>query len=303
MKAPGKRTRRALLFVALLGVVGATVLYATRLSWGPGMIITAPSPAYATAALPSGVRRALEIERDEARVRAWLIEPTSVPRGTLLMLHGIRSSKAALLPAAQRHAERGFRVVAVDSRGHGESSGPFLTYGVKEAQDLRAITSALEGEALLTPPLIVLGTSYGAATAIQYAALDERVDLTIAVAPFASLEDVVPAYIDWILGPLAALVPSSIAREVLDECERVADFDPARASPLDAATRIQGPVRILHSQDDERIPVEHARRIARALTDGELIEIRGASHTETAGAPAVQDAIDSWLEEAALRAP
>lgn len=298
MKGPGKRTRRVLVFLTLLGVAGASVLYATRLSWGPGMIITAPSSAYAPAALPSGVRRALEIERDEVRVRGWLIEPTSVPRGTLLMLHGIRSSKAALLPAAQRHAERGFRVVVVDSRGHGESSGPFLTYGVKEAQDLRAISDALEDEALLAPPLIVLGTSYGAATAIQYAALDERVELTIAVSPFASLEDVVPAYIDWILGPLAVLVPSSITHEVLDECERIADFDASRASPLDVAPLIRGPVRILHSRDDERIPVEHSRRIAAALGDGELIEISGASHTETGRATEVQAAIERWLDEA-----
>ncbi|MFT5357867.1 MAG: pimeloyl-ACP methyl ester carboxylesterase [Polyangiales bacterium] len=298
MKAPGKRTRRAILFLVLAGVAGVAVLYMTRLSWGPGMIITAPSSAYAAVSLPSGVERAIEIERDAAIVRGWLVEPASPPRGTLVMLHGIRSSKASLLPAARGHATQGFRVLVVDSRGHGESSGPFLTYGVKEAQDLLALTSALEAEGLLSPPLIVLGTSYGAATAIQYAALDERVDFTIAVAPFASLQDVVPAYIEWILGPFAGLVPAHIVVEILDECQRLADFDPTDASPLNAAARIRRPVRILHSQDDERIPIAHARDIAAALEDGELVEIAGASHTETGGGPEVEATIDGWLEEA-----
>lgn len=299
MKSRRSKLRQASLLLFITAAVGAGLLYATRLSWGPGMIITAPSPAYAPGELPAGVARAIEVERDEAIVRGWLLEPAHSPRGTLLMLHGIRSSKSALLDAAQRHAAEGFRTIVVDSRGHGESSGPFLTYGVKEARDLVALTDALEGDALLSPPLIILGTSYGAATAIQYAALDPRVDFTIAIAPFASLHDVVPAYIERVLGPLAGLVPSSMVEEILGECQRLADFDPAHASPLEAAARIHHPVRLLHSQDDERIPVAHARRIAGELEDVELLEIEGASHTDTPSAAGVQATIAGWLDDAA----
>ncbi|GAB5540381.1 MAG: hypothetical protein SangKO_001410 [Sandaracinaceae bacterium] len=278
-------------------MAGALSVYATRYSWGPAMIVGAPSPAYAPTPLPTGVARAVEVERAGARVRAWLLEPGSALRGTLLVLHGIGDDKRSLLSTARGHAARGFRTLVVDSRGHGESSGRYLTYGVEESRDLRALVDVLEAESLLRRPLIVLGTSYGAATAVQYAALDERVDSTIAVAPFHSLVEVVPAYVEWMLGPLEALVSAELLTDVIEASGRRAHFDPAAASPFLAAGRIRAPVRIIHSRDDERIPVAHARAIAARLVDGELVEIDGASHNETGSADGVSATIAAWLDE------
>ena len=288
---------RRCMILAGLGVMAAASLYATRLSWGPGMIIPCPDPQYTAGPLPTGVSRAVDIERDGVRVRSWVLEPPGPPRGTVMLLHGIRSNKERHLPAARDYAARGFRTIAVDSRGHGESSGRYLTYGVEESEDLRALADALARESLLAEPLVVVGSSYGAATAIQYAALDSRVDLTIALASFASLEEVVPAYVEWILGPLAVLVPDGVVVDVLAESARVAEFDPADACPRCAAARLTAPLRLVHSEDDERIPLAHARAIAAAAPDAELVVLHGASHGETGGASGVRTAVDRWLAE------
>ncbi len=300
MNEPPHRSRawrRRLVALGALGLAGALSVYATRYSWGPAMIVGAPSPAYAPTPLPTGVARAVEVERAGARVRAWLLEPGAALRGTLLVLHGIGDDKRSLLSTARGHAARGFRTLVVDSRGHGESSGRYLTYGVEESRDLRALVDVLEAESLLRRPLIGRGTSYGAATAVQYAALDERVDSTIAVAPFHSLVEVVPAYVEWMLGPLEALVSAELRTDVIEASGRRAHFDPAAASPFLAAGRIRASVRIIHSRDDERIPVAHARAIAARLVDGELVEIDGASHNETGSADGVSATIAAWLDE------
>ncbi len=74
------------------------------------------------------------------------------------------------LRSAYRHVvpgliERGFRVVTVDLRGHGESSASFPTYGPEEVgRDLVALLTAL-GE-----PAVLVGHSASAAAAVWAAA-------------------------------------------------------------------------------------------------------------------------------------
>ena len=271
--------------------------------WGPDLIVPSPSPAYAPVDLPAQVSTAIEVERAGATVRGWLLEPETgrdrvSPRGTLLLLHGIRDSKTSLLSAAEGHARRGLRVLIVDSRGHGESSGPYLTYGVEESQDLVALVDRLEERGLLAEPLIVHGASYGAGTAIQYAARDPRVRLTIAQSPFASLEQVIPAYLEWIGGPLSAFVPKLLVDSVLDECRERAHFDPAEACPLCVVHRIRTPLRLVHSRHDERIPFGHSQAIRDAAPDAELLLIADAGHNTTGAAPGVSDAVHAWIEQA-----
>ncbi|MEM7607450.1 MAG: alpha/beta fold hydrolase [Myxococcota bacterium] len=294
------RLRRALLIALGLPALALGALYVTRLSWGPGLIVPAPDPTYAPRPLPRGVDRAIESERTGARVRAWVLEPPGAARATLLMLHGIRSSKTTRLADGRRYAQQGFRVVLVDSRGHGESSGRWLTYGIEESRDLIALVDVLEGEGALAAPLMVHGVSYGAATAVQYAAADARVATTFAISPFTSLRAVARAYAEWIAGPVGTFMPESMLDDVLREAGRQGSFDPEAACPLCAATDIQGELIVAHSRDDERIPFAHAEAIVDAA-GGPLVEVRDASHNQTGASEVVRRSVDEWLRRAADR--
>ena len=262
------------------------------------MLVLAPAPDGEREALPAGVHEAIEVERAGARVRGWLLEPaTGRARGTLLMLHGIRDRKRNLLGRAREHAARGHRVIAVDSRGHGESSGRYLTYGVEEARDLVAVLDALAARQPLVKPLAVVGSSYGAATALQLAALDPRVDRVVAIAPFASLREVVPAYLAWILGPPGRWLPAQLVDELIDGAAAQANFDADDACPRCVASRIAAAVLLVHSRDDERIPWQHSVAIARALQSRhELLLVNGASHVRVGDAPGVAEATQRWLD-------
>jgi len=65
-----------------------------------------------------------------------------------------------------------YRAVVPDLRGHGRSSGDFLTYGALDAHDLSQLANALDEKGLLSGKLGVVGTSYGAATAIEFAGVE-----------------------------------------------------------------------------------------------------------------------------------
>ena len=53
-------------------------------------------------------------------------------KGTIILLHGIRSSKNTFLDLSTFLAENGFNSVALDSRAHGESGGQFCSFGVND---------------------------------------------------------------------------------------------------------------------------------------------------------------------------
>jgi pimeloyl-ACP methyl ester carboxylesterase len=291
-----RRMRRRAL-AATLAVIVLALLWIVKDAMAIGAIITPPSPDYHAGPIPPEVTRAIEIERDRARIRGWVIDPDRTPVGTIVLLHGIRSSKEDQLPRAVAFAREGFRAVVLDHRGHGESSGRWLCYGARETHDVVAILDGLEADDLLARPLGVMGSSYGAAIAIQVAAIDPRIDATVAIAPFASLREVVPAYVEWFLGPLvAAITPNAWIQSVVDRAGREADFDPDDACARCAASLVRSPLLLIHSRDDERIPFRQAERIRDAANGhAELLLISGPPHVETGRAPAATEAVHAFF--------
>ena len=118
------------------------------------------------------------------------------PRGTVLIVHGFYNHGAQLryLTWARVLAAAGYRVVLVDQRGHGDSTGDFVTYGVKESVDLSAVLDALDARGLRVGPLAVFGVSLGAASAAGLAQADPRVDALVLLSPYTSMRDVLPGY-------------------------------------------------------------------------------------------------------------
>jgi pimeloyl-ACP methyl ester carboxylesterase len=218
----------------------------------------------------------------------------SPPRATVFLLHGIRDRKESLRPWAAMLARAGYRAILVDLRGHGRSTGDVLTYGVVEAADLVQVLDALSGRGLVTGAVGVMGHSYGAATAIHWAGRDARVAAVVAVAPFASLRDVVPGY------TIVPLPPPFVAR-VIDRAGAMGDFDPDAASPLEAIARTRAPVLLIHGRADARIAPWHSERLhAAAPHRSELVLVDGAGHDDVTGAPGTRLAERSvaWFDAA-----
>ena len=133
----------------------------------------------------------------EAALSVSVVEPrdkSPAPRGAILVLHGILARSAAMLPVARTMADAGYRAVLVDLRGHGRSTGKYMTFGVQEAKDLRQVIDALERKGLLAGSLGVYGISYGATTSIHLAGTDRRIRAVVAVEPFCTAREEVPHF-------------------------------------------------------------------------------------------------------------
>jgi len=102
--------------------------------------------------------------------------------GILVLLHGWGRNKNSLLSYGLTFAQQGYRVIIPDLRGHGNSTGDWVSFGAEEGRDISALM-----DKLAINKYDVIGFSLGASTALHTASLDKRVNQVVAVAPMHSL--------------------------------------------------------------------------------------------------------------------
>jgi pimeloyl-ACP methyl ester carboxylesterase len=242
-------------------------------------------PAFDRAPLPPALARhrvddfRVEVGPPRAELSGWVVEPSAPARGTIVLLHGIRLDRRSLTDVGTAFADAGYRVVLADLRGHGASSGRYLTYGVTEASDISQLLDALARRGAPLGCVGAFGYSYGGAVAVELAARDPRVTSVVAVAPFASLREVVGdyrrRYLPW---PLRS-IPDAWFQSAVDQAGELAAFDPDATSPLRAAARSSARLLLLHGTADAQIPLRHSLALSQAAAPrSKLVPVPGATH-------------------------
>ena len=206
--------------------------------------------------------------------------------GTLFYLHGVADNRASGVGILTRFAAQGFDTVAYDSRAHGESDGDVCTYGYFEKDDLRQVL-----DATAVGPVVLLGTSLGAAVALQHAPRDSRVRAVIAVEAFSDLRTVATERAPFIF--TRRLIEQSLTR-----AGQRGGFDVDAVSPMSAAREIRVPTLIVHGEKDVETPPAHAQRIFDALPGPKrLILVPGAGHNQSLR-ESIWTEIDKWIRAA-----
>ena len=141
------------------------------------------------------------------RLAYWTKEPTGhtdhgTPRATVVLVHGygskVRSSKL-LAPVTSALADAGCRVILPDLRGHGDSTGDYISAGRLEVEDLKALLDHLQTQGQLSGPLGVGGHSYGGGVALQLAAVDPRVERVLGLSPLVDIRPTMHPGVHFVL--------------------------------------------------------------------------------------------------------
>jgi pimeloyl-ACP methyl ester carboxylesterase len=218
----------------------------------------------------------------EATLSVSICEPTggAAPRGTVLVLHGIYTRAITMLPQARALMRAGYRAVLVDLRGHGRSTGDFLTYGVQEAHDISQVIDALEREQLIAGEIGVWGISYGATTSIHLAAYDPRVRAVVAVEPFGMVRPEIRHFGDIIMPEISCFLSDSRFHRMVDKAGAIAGFDPDGSDAVDAIAQTSAPVLLIHGTDDWIVPYWNSIALQESAPEhSERIPIAGGGHT------------------------
>jgi uncharacterized protein len=220
-------------------------------------------------------------------LKGWQCRASAARRGTLVYLHGVADNRTSGAGVIDRFGRRGFDVVAYDSRAHGESEGDVCTYGFFEKQDLHRVIDTIGAG-----PIVIVGSSLGAAVALQEAASDGRVTAVVAAETFSDLRTVA-------IERAPFFFTSGVIERAFRLAEQQGRFQVDAVSPVAAAATIRIPVLLIHGAADTETPPDHSRRVLAALAGPKrLILVPGARHNGSLTGD-VWDEIERWLDSVA----
>jgi pimeloyl-ACP methyl ester carboxylesterase len=199
---------------------------------------------------------------------------TAKPRGTILLLHGYGLAQFAMAPWALRLSQEGWRCVLVDLRGHGRSTGRRIYFGLRETSDLSQLLDALAREHRLIEPVASVGESFGAALSLRWKAADPRVQMAVAIAPYASLSN---ALLN-ICHDYAAWVPKAILRAGLKKVPDVLKVQPAELDTTTVLARQPVTALFIAGAEDSVAPVADVKQLFGLAPGSELVVVPEATH-------------------------
>jgi pimeloyl-ACP methyl ester carboxylesterase len=242
----------------------------------------------------SGVADAEITGADGARLVGWYAQPTAWNGQTVILLHGSADNRQGMTGYAPMFLRAGYAVLLPDSRGHGESGGSVVTYGLLESGDVdrwsewitnRAHTDNHAGCTYL------FGESMGAAIALQAAASTPNVCAVVAEASYASFREIgyerVAQSLNSSVG-ISHVIGWPMVNMAFLYARLRYGLDLDQVSPERKLAASHVPALLIAGLADKNIPPRHSERIARLSAQrSELWLVPGADHTMAASvAPA-----------------
>jgi len=231
--------------------------------------------------IPSGGRAVEIVARDGAHLRAWFFAPVISNGNCVLLLHGVADSRASQMGLARLLLKNHYAVLMPDSRGHGESGGDIVTYGVLEADDIHRWVDWLEAS---EHPRNVfgVGASLGAGILLQSLAVEHRFRAVVAESPFANLRRVSVDRVAQRLpvpSPIGNVIATPLVWSGFVYARWKYGVDLWRASPEDVVSGTSTPVLLIHGTEDTNIYPWHSQSLAaRNPWNVELWLVPGAHH-------------------------
>jgi alpha-beta hydrolase superfamily lysophospholipase len=292
------------LLAALGGwLAGPAFLHPIRRELTPDLI----READASFAVTGGTREDFQVRAsDGTLLQGWKVRPKNPNGNWVLLFHGQADNRVGVIGQSEFLLRAGYSVVMMDARAHGASGGSIATYGWLERYDTRAIIDSLlasersrflstlsserhlPGAAISPPPpphIFALGESMGAGIVLQAAAIDQRIEVVVAEAPFASLREATYDYAGLHKYPwLGKTFFAPGAWLLLYRGESIARFPAAEVSPRKAVAARAFPVLLICDENDVVLPCRHSEMIyAAARGPKQLWIVPSAFHTAALG--------------------
>jgi dipeptidyl aminopeptidase/acylaminoacyl peptidase len=209
----------------------------------------------------------------DARLSGWIIppeaganSPEATARGTswIVMVHGDNSNrsdpKTGTLGIARALSRRGFGILMFDLRRRGDSPAAMSSSGYFERLDLQGASDYLVSRGADRSRIGVLGFLLGGAVALMAGSNPNNFGAVVADSSFADYSLVLKNSMTGIKRPLTMWFTG-----MRFMAKSIYGIDIADISPARTIARSDTPVFVIHGEDDDVIPVEHARLLGRAV--------------------------------------
>ena len=208
-----------------------------------------------------------------ATLRGWFAAG-SPGCGAVLLLHGVRANRLAMLPRARWLHELGYSVLLIDFQAAGESSGQWITFGLREADDAASAVDYLRSR-LPHERIGIIGTSMGGAATLL-ASPPLRVDAMVLEQVYPSIDRAVADRLMIHLGGatwLSPLLLKSFAWRTGIEAEQL--------RPIDHIAHVEVPKLLVVGSADRHTHLDESMAMyAAAAAPKELWIVNGARHVD-----------------------
>jgi len=267
--AAGQPWRRVAIGAAVVGLLGLVGVLAV------GEVLSHPSRETLGAPPEDLQARSVRIAYgSDAAVAGWFA-PGRPGGGVVLLLHGVRSSRAQMLPRARFLHAAGYGVLLIDLPAHGESSGDRITFGAREAKGVSAALAWLRAQAP-GERVGVIGVSLGAASLVL-ARPQPAPDAVALESMFPTIDEAVGDRLVSRLGaPGRRLVPL-----LLWQLPLRTGVQPSALRPIDALSDLHVPLLIAAGIEDRSTTWPETERLfAAAREPKQLWPVTGAGHVD-----------------------
>ncbi|HEY0513618.1 MAG TPA: alpha/beta fold hydrolase [Thermoanaerobaculia bacterium] len=209
--------------------------------------------------LARGELFSLDLDGRRVAGRAWGEGPT------VLLVHGWGGHSGQMTPFVGPVTAAGFRAVAIDLPGHGESAG--------SVSSLVHFASALARAAALFKPVRgLVAHSFGAAASTYALSSGLPVGRAVFFAPPAGFESF------WSRFRAGVGVSQQVMDRMLHDAEGWLNVRFDDLAPVDLALRMTAPLLVFHDPEDREVPFAEGRELARRWPGAELRPAAGLGH-------------------------
>ncbi|MCS0590249.1 alpha/beta hydrolase [Massilia norwichensis] len=248
-----------LLGAAATWLAGSSLIAVRRQHVGP-----APWPQAQAVSLAAG---------PQMRVEGWYLAGSG--RGAVLLLHGIRSDRRAMIGRARFLHAQGYGVLLADLPGQGESLAPAVTFGLREADGVRVALAWLRSQAP-GQRIGVIGTSLGAASLVLCRDCPP-VDAVVLESMYPTIEEAVEDRLRMRLGVLG----KPLAKLLLWQLPLRLAIQPAQLHPIARLPEVKAPLLIAAGSADRHTTLAETQRLFAAAPEPKSLWIvDGAEHVD-----------------------
>ncbi|EIE01063.1 alpha/beta hydrolase [Leptospira licerasiae] len=239
------------------------------------LVVITLAPARVTIGNPPPGYEKIEFKsKSGGIIRGWF-NNSSGKKGTIILLHGIRANRSAMLERSNFFVEHGYSTLLIDFQAHGESDGDLITVGVKESEDVKGAIHFVK-EKRGQSKIGIIGSSLGGASALL-ADISKTIDIIIIESVFSTIDLAIRNRVAVSMAkPIAFLTP--IAYYIL---KYEINIPESGLNPIDHIHEIKCPIFVISGKEDlYTFEYESLNMYQKAPTPKELWIIDKAAHID-----------------------
>jgi len=258
--------------VTLVGTAAAVISIAV-VAWVLGSKLVEPQNH--AVSLPAGFdAQIVSIPGSDHAIAGWWVD-RGVESPVVLLLHGVRADRLAMVSRAQLLTRQGFSVLLIDLQAHGETPGEAITLGYRESADVVAARDWIRTRAL-GRRIGVIGTSLGGAS-VLLAPQPSGFDAVVLEAVYPRVGRAVENRIRIRLGGLAPVLTPLLLMQLQPRLH-ISESD---LEPIRSIGRLGAPVLVVAGSGDEHTTLAESQELFAAASEPKsLWVVEGAKHQD-----------------------